>query len=62
MNLGVEQLTPIHLEMHGCILSTVAADALVLMHHTIIIHSADNIFTVMDQFHTKRIHLQQKGF
>ena len=29
------------LEMHGCILSTAAADVLVLKHQTISIHSAD---------------------
>ena len=39
------------LETHGCIISTVATDALMLKHQTISIHSADQI--VLDQFQTK---------
>ena len=35
-------------------------DALVLKHQAISIHSADNIFIVLDQFHTKMIHLLWK--
>ena len=34
-------LTLKHREMHGCIVSTVAADALVLKHQAISIHNAD---------------------
>ena len=34
-------LTHKQLEMHGCMLSTVATDALVLKHQVISIHSAD---------------------
>ena len=34
-------LTHKELEMHGCILSTVANDALVLKHQAISIHSAE---------------------
>ena len=36
--------------MNGCILSTVATDALVLKHQAISIHSADEIFIVLDPF------------
>ena len=36
-----ESLTLTHLEMHGCIVSIVATDALVLKHQAISIHSAD---------------------
>ena len=35
------------------VLTTVATDALVLKHQAISIHSADYIFIVLDQFHTK---------
>ena len=35
------QLTPKHRETHGCVVSTVAADALVLKHQAISIHNAD---------------------
>ena len=34
-------LTPKHREMHVCIVSTVATDALVLKHQAISIHNAD---------------------
>ena len=34
-------LTPKHRETHGCVVSTVAADALVLKHQSISIHNAD---------------------
>ena len=37
--------------MHGCLLSTVATDALVLKHQTISIHSADKTFIVLDKFY-----------
>ena len=36
-----------------CTLSTVTTDALVLMHQGISSHSADKIFIVLDQFHSK---------
>ena len=42
-------------EMHECIFSTVATDALVLKHQAISIHSADYIFIVMDQLHNQII-------
>ena len=45
------------LETQGCILSTVATDALVLKHQAIIIHSADSIFIVSDQFHLEILQL-----
>ena len=44
-------LTHRQLETHGSILSTVATDALVLMHQAINAHSADYIVIVLDQFH-----------
>ena len=34
-------LTPKHRETHGCVVSTVATDALVLKHQAISIHNAD---------------------
>ena len=34
-------LTLKHREMHGCVVSTVATDALVLKHQAISIHNAD---------------------
>ena len=34
-------LTPKHQETHGCVVSTVATDALVLKHQAISIHNAD---------------------
>ena len=36
-----DTLTLKHREMHGCIVSTVATDALVLKHQAISIHNAD---------------------
>ena len=44
-------------EMHGCPLSTVATDALVLKHQAISIHSIDWIFIALDQFHTEIVDL-----
>ena len=41
-------LTPKQLKIHGCVLSTVGTDALVLKHHSI-----DEIFIVLDQRHAK---------
>ena len=40
---------------HGCVVSTVAADALVLKHQAISIHNADLTFIIFDQFHIKNI-------
>ena len=40
-------LTHIQLETHGCVLSTVDTDALVLKHQGISIHRADQIFIVI---------------
>ena len=46
--------------MHGCIISTVATDALVLKHQSISIHSADQISIALDQFQIKySIHRKQ---
>ena len=39
--LPLAQLTLKHRETHGCIVSTVATDALVLKHQAISIHNAD---------------------
>ena len=56
-SLGHDELTHKQMEMHGYKLITLAADALVLKHQTISIHSVDEIFFVLDQFHTKIVHL-----
>ena len=42
--------------MHGCILSIVASDALVLKQQVISIHMADEIF-LLNQFHTETLQL-----
>ena len=44
-------LTHKSLDNHGCMHSTVAADALVLKHQAINIHNAGKISIVLDQFH-----------
>ena len=46
-------LTLKHLETHGCVVSTVPTDALVLKHKAISIHNTDYTFIVLDQFHIK---------
>ena len=43
---GFSVLTHEYLEMHGCKLSTMTTDVLVLGHQTIIIHNGDQIFFV----------------
>ena len=58
--LDFGELTHKQLEMHGCVISTVATAALVLKHQAISNHSADKIFMVSAQFHTKILHLLQK--
>ena len=45
-----------HQEKHGCAVSTVATDALVLKHKVISILNADKTFIVLDQFHLKMLH------
>ena len=50
---SISMLTHKQLETHGCILSTVATDALVLKHQAISIHSVDQIFITLDQFNTE---------
>ena len=47
-----------HQERHGCVVSTVATDALVLKHQAIIIHNADWTFIVLDKFHIKILHIR----
>ena len=54
---GHRYLTLKHRETHGCVVSTVATDALVLKHQAISIHNADLTFIVLDQFHIKISHL-----
>ena len=49
-------LTHKRLETRGCVISNVATAALVLKHQAISNLSADKIFIVMDQFHTKILH------
>ena len=39
--LNMKNLTLKHRETHGCVVSTVATDALVLKHQAISIHNAD---------------------
>ena len=51
--------TPKQLEMHECVISTIATDVLVLKKHAISIHSIDSIVIIPDQFQTKILHLQQ---
>ena len=50
------QLTPKHRETHGCVVSTVATDALVLKHQAISILSTDLTFNLLDQFHMEILH------
>ena len=46
-------LTPQHWEMYVYMFSIVATDALVLKHQAISINSADKMFIVLNQLHTK---------
>ena len=50
-HMASSALTHKQLETYGCILSTVATDALVLKHQGISIYNADLIFMELDQFH-----------
>ena len=43
--------------MHGCVLITVATDAVVLKHPGITIHSAEEVLTALDHFYTKILRL-----
>ena len=54
---GISELTPKQLEMHACLFSNVATDAMVLKHQAIRTHSADKISIVLDKFHTEILHL-----
>ena len=54
-------LTLKHLETHGCVVSAVATDALVLKHQAISIHNADWPFIVLDQFHMKLLHIKENS-
>ena len=53
---GFISLTLKHRETHGCVVSTVATDTLVLKHQAISIHSANQTFNVLDQFHIRILH------
>ena len=55
---GANVLTHKWLEMHGCVINTVATDGLVLMHQAIRIHSADQVPIVSDQLHRDILYLQ----
>ena len=55
--MAFTSLTLKHRETHGCVVSTVATDALVLKHQAISIHNADKTFIVLDQYHIKISHL-----
>ena len=57
-NLACKELTHKQLEMHRCIISHVATDALVQKHQAIIIHNADSLFILLDLFHKKKLHSQ----
>ena len=46
-------LTLKHRETNGCVVSTMATDALVLKHQVISIHNADCTFIVLEQFYIK---------
>ena len=49
------------LEMHGCVFSIVATDALVLKHQAISIHSVDQISSVLGVVSNQNIHSEQHG-
>ena len=51
--LALNMLTHKQLEQHGCILSTVATDALVLKHQAISTHSADECSLYWNTFMQK---------
>ena len=52
-SLDLNELTHKLLKMHGCIVSAVATDALVLKHQAISIHNADWIYIALDPFTQK---------
>ena len=62
MLIVLQALTHKQLKTHWCVLSTVATDTLVLRHQAISIHSADQVFIVLDQLHTKILHFLWKTF
>ena len=51
-------LTRNQLKTQGCVIRTMAADALELNHQAISIQSAEQGIVVLDQFHTEILHLQ----
>ena len=58
--LKIQGLTHKQLEIHGCLLSTVATDALVLKHQGISIQSAEWIFIVLNKFHADMLYLMRR--
>ena len=57
-NVQFYKLTPKHRETHGCVVSTVATDALVLKHQAISIHNADKTLIILEQFYIKLLHIR----
>ena len=55
--MNAVDLTRKQLETHGCGFSTVATDALVLMHLAICINCADQMFIVLELCNTEVMHL-----
>ena len=51
----VKMSSPKQLEIHGCLLSTVATDGLVLKRQAISSHIADKIYIILDQLYSKNI-------
>ena len=51
-------LTHKRLQIHGCLLSTEATDALVLKHQAISTYRADGTFIALNQIYTEIVQLQ----
>ena len=57
--MAIKGLMHKQLEMHGWMISTVVADVLELKYQAINIHSADLVFIVLPDIHTKSSYLLQ---
>ena len=57
-NAAAIGLTHKQLETHGCAISIVATDALVLKHQDISTHIAEQLIIVLGQLYTKILHSQ----
>ena len=55
----IRTLTHKWLETHGCLISTLVTAALALKHQAISTHSAEQVLTVLDQFHKNMLDTQQ---